>query len=209
MTKTRLQQCRAGSFLLSLAIFLSANARVVVDLTRIGHVSSKGRLQDQESNEVINALIAAGPDSVPFLLSKLVDATEVPGQVFDFWPRVRVADVALVALLDLFTPPDKVNATVPGMSWDSLLERREGENISGWELLERYVAAHGRKGVQRQVEQLLSPYKGRLVWDASGRCFRPAGSAPPNNRINATVGPVTPLACASGAPVRPARYVVR
>lgn len=31
----------------------------------------------------------------------------------------------------------------------------------------------------------------------------------PNHRVNASVGPVTPLACASGAPVRPARYAVR
>jgi len=30
-----------------------------------------------------------------------------------------------------------------------------------------------------------------------------------NNRVNATVRPVTPLACASVAPVRPARYAVR
>ena len=30
--------------------------------------------------------------------------------------------------------------------------------------------------------------------------------SPPNKRINATVRPVTPLACASVAPVRPARY---
>ena len=30
-----------------------------------------------------------------------------------------------------------------------------------------------------------------------------------NNRVNATVRPVTPLAVASVAPVRPARYAVR
>jgi len=32
---------------------------------------------------------------------------------------------------------------------------------------------------------------------------------PSNNRVNATVRPVTPLACASVAPGRPARYAVR
>ena len=31
----------------------------------------------------------------------------------------------------------------------------------------------------------------------------------PNNRVNATARPVTPLACASVAPVRPARHAVR
>jgi hypothetical protein len=34
-------------------------------------------------------------------------------------------------------------------------------------------------------------------------------AAPPNYGVNATVRPVTPLACASGAPGRPARYALR
>lgn len=34
-------------------------------------------------------------------------------------------------------------------------------------------------------------------------------SQPYNKRVNATVRPVTPLAVASGAPVRPARYALR
>jgi hypothetical protein len=34
-------------------------------------------------------------------------------------------------------------------------------------------------------------------------------AAPSNNRVNATVRPVTPLAVASVAPVRPARYAAR
>jgi len=35
------------------------------------------------------------------------------------------------------------------------------------------------------------------------------GACLANNRVNATVRPVTPLAAASGAPGRPARYAVR
>ena len=42
------------------------------------------------------------------------------------------------------------------------------------------------------------------------RCAR-AGivNSPANPRVNATVPPVTPLAAASAAPVRPARYALR
>ena len=36
-----------------------------------------------------------------------------------------------------------------------------------------------------------------------------ANRQPPNQRLNALVRPVTPLAVASVAPVRPARYRVR
>lgn len=36
-----------------------------------------------------------------------------------------------------------------------------------------------------------------------------AAGLPANNRVNASVRPVTPLACASGAPSQPARYALR
>jgi len=45
----------------------------------------------------------------------------------------------------------------------------------------------------------------RTILDHRARTVRP----PSNNRVNATVRPVTPLAVASVAPVRPARYAAR
>jgi len=179
-----------------------------VDLGQIGHIPAKGRVQDQQANQVVGALVAEGPDAIQFLLAKLVDETEVKGEVLDFWPHVQVGDVALVVLLDLFTAPDNVHATIPGLSWDAVLDRRNPDTPA-WELLDRYVSAHGRKGLQSHLERLLNPYKGRIAWDGAGRCFRPTSDAPPNNPIKLSVHPVTPLAFASVAPVRPAAYRVR
>ena len=186
---------------------LGAHAAPTIDLSQIGPLPSKGRVQDDESNRQVNALISMGPDAVSYLVARVVDDTEVKGHVLDFWPRVRIGDVALAVLCDLFTTPDGVH-TVPGLDWDSLLDRR-GVDAPAWELLERFVEAHGRKGLQNRVEQVLARYDGRIAWVNAERCFRPMGGTPPNDRVNATVRPVTPLAAASVAPVRPARYAAR
>ena len=58
--------------------------------------------------------------------------------------------------------------------------------------------------VQEHRTVLVGPGK-----SAHARTNEFGGLEPPNNRVNATVRPVTPLAVASVAPVRPARYAVR
>ena len=146
-----------------------------VDLAWIGHVSSKGRVQDKQYNPempLIDELIEAGPAAIPFLVLRLEDETEIRQSVFDFWPAVRVGDVALVILCDFFTRPDWQDATIPGLKWDTLLER-DSPDRSGWEVLDRFLKRHGRSGLREKVEVVLQPYDGRLEWDATERCFKP------------------------------------
>ena len=161
---------------LTASVLLSAPAqakRDLVDLRHIGHVESKWRVQDQPS-PVVEALIKAGPPAVTFLLSKLEDRTRIPGQgaVLDFWPRVEVGHVALVVLCDFFRRADGITPTVPGLTWDEILGRHN-QNPPAWSVYDSFVAQHGRSGIRRKVEQLLTPYSGTLVWDATERCFRP------------------------------------
>jgi hypothetical protein len=80
------------------------------------------------------------------------------------------------------------------LDWDGLLERSDAD-IPAQALLERYVAAHGRKGLQTKVEQVLAPYGGRFAWDSPDRCFRPVGDTPPNQAAR-------PTACAVGKQVK-------
>ena len=149
-------------------------SRDLVDLRRIGHLSSKGRVQDQPV-PVVEALIKAGPDAVPFLVSKLADRSRLTGPpVLDFWPRIEVRHVALVVLCDLLTRSDGHTPTVPNASWDQILDRQEPDTAA-WELYDRFVAKHGDDAVRQKGERLLAPYKGKLIWDAAERCFRIAG----------------------------------
>ena len=181
------------ALVLPVALGLMTGSTVTVDLRGIGHLPSKGRAQDQANppNRVVSAIIAAGPDAIPFLVDQLSDETVLEGPVLDFWPQVRVGDVALVLLCDLFKAPDGISTTVPGLAWDTLLER-DDVDIPAWSLLNRYVAAHGRRGLQSKVEQLLKPYVGRFAWDKSARCFLPVEKPPPNPPLNPTGGKGAP-----------------
>jgi hypothetical protein len=179
-----------------LATAVRAGTTISVDLGQIGHIASKGRVQDEEynpGNQVVRSLIASGPEAVPFLVAKLTDDNIVKGPVFDFWPVVRVGDIALVVLCDFFTVSDWSRSTVPGLAWADLLEQHDAD-IPSWTALERFVTKHGRTGLQRKVETLLKPHQGKLVWDQAEHCFRPAASTPPNKRVQRTHSRVTPRA---------------
>ena len=158
--------------------FAPAASPASVDLVHVGHLPTKGRVQDQEpQNAVIASLIRSGPASIPFLVAQLTDEREVDGT--DLWPKVHVGDVALMILCDFFTVSDRSQSTIHGMDWDELLERSE-DDLSAWNVLELYVAAHGRLGLQNKVRQLLDPFQGRLAWDSHERCYRPVVATPPN-----------------------------
>jgi hypothetical protein len=105
------------------------------------------------------------------LVAKLEDNTEVKGHVFDFWPRVAVGDVALVTLIDLFTTSDG-RTTVPGLDWDTLLERRKDE--PSWDVLAGYIAKYGRSGLRRKVAGILRLDQEKYIWDPRELCFRRA-----------------------------------
>lgn len=163
-------------WLLATTLAASAVASPVtdVDLRTIGPVQPKGRVQDHPRRSVVNRLVAAGAVAIPFLVSKLEDETKTEGHVFDYWPDVRVGDVALAILCDFFLTPDERTSTVPGLTWDAVLERTSAPDLSAASLLRTFVATHGRAEIRRRIEALLRPYQGRFVWDDEQRCFRPA-----------------------------------
>jgi hypothetical protein len=170
-----------ATFALSLGLCASAELPkgVTVDLTQIGHIASKGRVQDADYNRLpeVDALIQAGAAAIPFLVQSLEDETEIQHSVVDFWPRVRVGDVALIILCDFFKTSDWTRSTIPGLSWDTLLERPD-RGAASWEVLGGFLAKHGRRGLRNKVESILEPYQGRLSWDATERCFKPTTKQP-------------------------------
>ena len=159
---------------LAQATLAGTAAEPAVDLSQIGHVTPKGRVQDKEYNRlpVVDALIEAGPAAIPFLLRQLEDETVIEPHVFDYWPTVRVGDVALVILTHLFMTPDWKDSTIPGLGWDELLERPNAD-MPGWAVLEQFLARQGRRGLRQKLEGILKPYDGKLAWDSTERCFKP------------------------------------
>ena len=93
-------------FIFSLQVFANdENISGNVDLRKIKDVAPKGRVQDKYYNQnlpEIDAIIAIGNSSIPFLLNKIEDETVIDNHVFDYWPSVHVGDVAIVILTNFF-----------------------------------------------------------------------------------------------------------
>lgn len=95
-----------------------------VDLSKIDHLSPKGRVQDKVNNPqlpVIDALIAMGTQSIPLLIEMLGDDTEIDHQVIDYDPLLTVGETAFVILTDLTSDSTWSRSTIPGASRDEIL----------------------------------------------------------------------------------------
>jgi hypothetical protein len=142
-----------------------------IDLSKIGHIASQGRVQDREYNrlEIIDQLMMNPRESVPYLIGKLDDETEINGPVMDFWPRVTVGDVALVILTDFMTnPAGKVN---PGFSWEELFDAKRDLKISAEQYLRHQLARHSRRWLKQRWEATWAIYRDRLIWVEQYRSF--------------------------------------
>ena len=147
-----------------------------LDLSNIGHIAPKGRVQDKNYNNlaVIDELVAAGKDSIPFLISKLEDETVIDHHVLDYWPQpVKVGDVAYVILANFTTDSSWTKSTLPGTDWDSLLGKYD-PNLPGVERLARFVEKNGRKPIRQKWERVWAEHKDQIVWDERERCFKVA-----------------------------------
>ncbi|MGI9056043.1 MAG: hypothetical protein ACR2F2_09610 [Pyrinomonadaceae bacterium] len=148
-----------------------------IDLTTIEHIE-KGRAQDGtlvdenfQKLTIADDLLAHGKDSIPFLISKLDDETEMKGQTICFWYQVYVGDVALVILIDFFTKNDELTSTIPGFGWDEFLERGNDKASMGEEILRRYIEKHGRKNIKERWQKMWDENKEKIFWNEEEKCF--------------------------------------
>ena len=145
-----------------------------IDISKIGQIAPKGRVQDKDYNdlEVIDQLIANGKDSIPFLISKLDDGKVIRHHGIDYWPGENtVGDVAFVILSDFVTDSTWSRTTISGADDDSILGKSD-PGLPGVERLSRFVEKHGRKQIQQKWEKIWTTYKDRIVWDDKERCFK-------------------------------------
>lgn len=150
-----------------------------IDLTEIKHIAPKGRAQDESLEDenlveisIADDLLAHGKDSIPFLISKLDDETEMKRGTIDFWYQVYVGDVALVILNDFFMKNDELTSTIPGFYWDDFLERGNDKHLMSEEILRRYIEKHGREKIKERWQKMWDENKDKIYWDETERCFR-------------------------------------
>lgn len=156
----------------------TASPQRQVDLTKIGHIAPKGRVQDRDYNQlpVIDELIGQRKEAIRFLISKLGDETKINTPVMDYWGEVRVGDVALIILTNFFTDSTWQRSTVAGVGWDEFLKRGNRTELTGEQVLRSYIARHGRKDIQQRWQRIFAQHGSNLYWDDKERCFRPRTS---------------------------------
>jgi hypothetical protein len=149
-----------------------------IDLTEIKHTTPRGRAQDgglldEEFNElsIVNDLLAHGKDSIPFLISKLDDETEMDNRAINFWYRVYVGDIALIILSGFFSE-DEITSTIPGFGWDEFLERGNDKDSMSEAILRKYIKKHGRKNIKARWQKMWEQNKENIYWDETNKCFR-------------------------------------
>jgi hypothetical protein len=146
-----------------------------IDLAEIGHIASKGRVQDQEYNrlEVVERLIAGGKQSIPFLIGQLESERIVKARVLDYWNKVTVGDLAFIILMDFFLDSTRHKSTIAGLTWNEFLEVEKDSHPAAEEQLRAYITKHGRRQIKVKWQRIWEQNQKRLHWDEKDRCFKP------------------------------------
>lgn len=151
----------------------------LIDISKVPKLSPKGRFQEGQSatvfgepNQVADDLIANGKDAIPFLISKLEDETEMDHQIINYWYKLYVGDMAHIILTDFFNDQTELKSTVPGFFWDDFLERGSNKEITGEEVLRRYIQKHGRKAIRQKWQRMWDENKDKIYWDERCYCFK-------------------------------------
>jgi hypothetical protein len=171
---------RTGLPLLLLAIALPISASTErFDLLKIAHLGDKGRIQDaqyQPKDAQVSAILAAGKDAVPLLIDALESTRPFETSPKPFWPSMVEGDVALMVLSDLFLDPTWKRSTLPELCWDNILQRTDAR-IPARDLLNNFVAAHGRAELAKRWRAAWSQHGASTHWDSAGKYFVAEGQA--------------------------------
>ena len=152
----------------------SSKALSEIDLSKIGHIAPKGRVQDKDYNdlEIVDHLIANGKGSIPYLISKLDDKTVIHRPLLDFWPELTVGDVAFLILCDFSLDSSWTKETIPGTNFNEFFGKRKNPQQPASEYYHDQLARHGRQRMKAKWETIWTTYGDRIAWDEKERCFK-------------------------------------
>jgi hypothetical protein len=164
----------AGILIACLPASVGAAQPELPRLERVKHLAPKGRVQDREYNKdaEIDRIVAMGVQAVPLLIKELGNENDLGPGVADYWPRLRVADLAFMILTDLFLEADWQTSTIPGLAFDEFLGP-EHKDRPAQDRMSLFVEEHGRKPIIERWNAVWSKYGTKLLWDEKCRCIRP------------------------------------
>lgn len=134
-----------------------------------GTCRAKGRLQDLEycPSKTMDQILTQGKGAIPILISQITDTRPTKKPIYDYWPEMRVGDVATFILEDLFLDADWKTFTMPGLE-----ALKYNCDAPSWECWDHFLKKHGRRFVQSHWQAAWDKNKGLIYWDDKTRCFR-------------------------------------
>jgi hypothetical protein len=151
------------------------NEKGELDLLKIGHLHTSGRMQDKEFHpyhqELVKTIGQHPQESISLLIGKLDDETACAEQPFCYWNSGTIGDLAIGILDDLFTDSND-RSTLSGSDWPNLIGYRDGSDEPFMNAWYDYVERHGRKPIKRHWERLWHKYQDKMYWDEKELCFK-------------------------------------
>ena len=147
------------------------NEKGEIDLLKIGHIHSMGRIQDEqwhpEHQEFVRAAVKQKGDAIPLLIEKIVDETPCAEQPFCYWNDGVIGDVAIGILSDLFS-----GSNISGTDWAGIIGYKDDSDEPFMNAWYDYVERHGRKPIKKHWQRIWTRYKDRIYWDEKELCFK-------------------------------------
>jgi hypothetical protein len=133
---------------------------------------SKGRFQDREycSSPLMAQIVMDGKAAIPVLIMQITDSRLIAKPVYDYWPRIRVGEMAYFILSDLFLDDTWSKRTMP-----ELFPQKPCGQPS-WVCWGEFRKLHSLQEIQLKWMSFWKANAEKINWDAKARCFRLSAS---------------------------------
>ena len=104
----------------------------------------------------------------------LDNETLIKHQIICYYPCFSVGDTALYILTNFTTDANWENTTIPGASWDEILESKPDPEIiiPVYHQLNNFKKKYGSKKIKQKWQEIWRKYKTQIYWDSKDKCFK-------------------------------------
>ncbi len=145
----------------------------VIDLLRATpRLVSKGRVQDPDYNHnvpIVDEMESRGGAIITGLIGLVESEERLDHQVLDFWPNMKVGDLAFVLLVDLFADGNG-KPVFSDISWTSLIETKDATRSSHDRFYD-FVNSKGRDALREKLSQFWENNQDTIGWNQMSRNF--------------------------------------
>ena len=160
----------AARYLLPVGWILASSQTTACPLATWGNITfrAKGRFQDREycTSDVIDRIVADGKPAIPALISQITDSRWTVEPIYDFWPRIRVGELAHFILKNLFVDEPWQHSTMPDLFPPQKCD------APAWNCWATFRKQHSLVEIQTRWTAFWEANRQRIHWDEKARFRR-------------------------------------